>query len=1465
MKWITCILLMAIMQQVVAKEPLKNYAATKSLLFIENNGQIADQHGTPRKDIDFRLQAQGVTIFAGSGALHYQWERPLDDSGKQIATYRMDVELVGADRQAQPVKEESQPYYENYYLPQCPDGVTAHSYRKITYRNIYPNIDWVIYSNGRELKYDFVVRKGGNAKDIRLQYNGATTLALKEGAFTAATPLGSITEAAPYTYDAATKQPIASAYKLNGNILTFDIAPHEGEIVIDPTLAWATYYGGTSDDIFYSVDADDIGNIFATGLTSSTNNIATAGAHQTTISSSFDGVLVKFNTAGVLQWGTYYGGSSADIFDDIAIDNNNNACVVGSTHTTSGLATAGAHKTSLGGNSDVLLVKFNNSGIRIWATYYGGAGNEGSYYTHSVACNNNGDIFVASTTNSDTGIATPGSFHPNIIHSTVHAPLYNYDAFLVKFSGMGVRQWSTYYGGDEQDYFTDVAVDNAGNVLVCGNTTSDTSIATSGTHLQTRSGHAFVVKFNTNGTRLWGTYYGGNNNTFAYSLAAGPNNVIYLCGVTSSTINIATPGSYMMTPASGYIAKLNSSGNRIWGTYHESHNTTYYSSITTDTIGSFYMISTVINSTISAPCNIQPPGGGYDAFFSFFDSSGTKIFSSYLGGTGPDYGLGVVYDQINKAAFIVGRTFSSGIATSGAHQTVHGNLPPIIGNGDGFIAKYFIDTSVYIKIPFTDTLLCAGDTIDVRYGTMFSYNAGNTFTIQLSNAAGSFASPVNIGTAGATGGGVITCVIPPGTPTGSGYKIRIISSSPANIPCNSMPSIGIGIAPPANLIASSSPVCTGDTIFLNGSTTTSFITSWKWKGPGNYTSAQQNPKRAAADNGMDSIYTLTAAVYGCTASDTTAIVLKALPAINATSNTPVCTGDTLRLYANANSGSTYSWAGPGSYSSSSQNPVVASATLTQTGNFIVTATWNGCSAKDTANVLIGTPPVAPVAANNGPLCAGDTLSLTSSTSTAGVQYNWSGPSGFSSSANDTIIVNTTTARSGDYVVSVYKDGCVMKDTTTVLVKPVPALLSKSSNSPVCPGLSLQLNCSYNLSGVSYSWTGPTFYTATTQNPLRTGMQISEAGNYIVNATLNGCTSVNDTINVVVSASTPKPVASANTPVCIGQPLNLSASTITGASYNWTSTTGFSAATQNPSIPAATTATAGKYYVRATVNGCVSPPDSVIVVVNPAPQVNVYPSPKDTICAGANVTFVSNTTNAGTNFQRRWYRNNNHVAGATGANYSTTTAADKDEYYITITATGLCADPYTDTSNVIRMTVLPWLAPSVSITANPNTTVPSGTMINFKATPVNGGAKPTYQWTRNGTNIGGALSDVWGASTLSNGDDICVIMTSSYLCPNPTTAKSNCIKVSIETTGINSVWKEKIPDIYPNPTKDKLIIAGVTKGVMIQLYDVLGRVVITQTADNEIVMINTAGLAPGNYVLLLSTDNGDMMRVKLVKE
>src|SRR5690606_36384411 len=117
-----------------------------------------------------------------------------------------------------------------------------------------------------------------------------------------------------------------------------------------------------------------------------------------------DTYLVKVNSNGVRQWATYYGGSDQDYGTSCATDGSGNVYLTGYTASTTNIA-SGGHQNTHGGDVEAFLVKFNNAGIRQWATYYGGS-NSDSFY--SCATDGSGNVYLAGITASTTNIASGG-------------------------------------------------------------------------------------------------------------------------------------------------------------------------------------------------------------------------------------------------------------------------------------------------------------------------------------------------------------------------------------------------------------------------------------------------------------------------------------------------------------------------------------------------------------------------------------------------------------------------------------------------------------------------------------------------------------------------------------------------------------------------------------------------------------------------------------------------------------------------------------------------------------------------------------------------------------------------------------------------------------------------------------------------------------------------------------------------
>jgi hypothetical protein len=343
-----------------------------------------------------------------------------------------------------------------------------------------------------------------------------------------------------------------------------------------------------------------------------------------------DSYIAKFTSAGLLIWATYYGNTGQEYSYSCAIDGNNNIYLTGSTFSTSGIATVGSFDETFGGHYDSFLVKFDETGIRQWATYLGGTQLDDLL---SCSVDISGNIYLGGYTKSPTGIASIGGYDENF-----ESGMYELDAFLVKFDSNGSRLWGTYYGGTDYDMAYLTAVDNQGNVYLGGYTKSATDIATSNGYDQTyfedfdHNYDAFLVKFDTDGSRLWGTYYGGEQDDLFRKAKIDGNGNIFLIGRTNSATEIASEDTYdesLGGNTDAFLVKFNPNGTRYWGTYYGGDFSTgnevaeefgYDCALSND--GSLYIIGETFSYVdIGSPGSfLQNYAGNYDAFFAKLES-----------------------------------------------------------------------------------------------------------------------------------------------------------------------------------------------------------------------------------------------------------------------------------------------------------------------------------------------------------------------------------------------------------------------------------------------------------------------------------------------------------------------------------------------------------------------------------------------------------------------------------------------------------------------------------------------------------------------------------------------------------------------------------------------------------------------------------------------------------------------------
>ncbi len=702
----------------VNAQNINSWKVKQGMGFIKNEGQISDQQGYLRPDVKYIYSAPGLKVIFKSNSFSYEVytiekaPKPVSEAaGKQVIPYtlpakfqkqeektikahRIDIMLNGAASNPEIQTGDKSDFYQNYYLAHLPEqGLQkVYSYGKLTYKNVWPKIDIVFYAKKEgELKYDIVLQPGAKISDIQFTYKGLQGIELKNEELRLQTSLGKISEAIPLSYIKEDKIKVAISYSLKGNTVKLNGCYNRRKtLVIDPVLKWATYFGTSFNEDIKGVSCDTLGNIFVTGHTESHTGIATNGAYQTSSGGTTDIFIAKFDSLGKRIWSTYCGGTGSDQGFDIVCDSASNIYVTGQTNSTNGIATAPAHQPNIGGlNNDAFLISFNSDGKRNWGTYYGGSQYEEGF---GVTCDRFGNIFITGATNSSTAIATPGAHQ----QTRGNTNIYSSAAFLAKFDNAGKRLWGTYYNGNQSENSFDVGCDLDGNVYICGLTFSTNGITTAGVHQEkihdNVSEDAMLVKFDSNGKRLWGTYFGGNNQEWALAIACDAYGAVYITGFTQSTNNIATGSAHQVKYGNSYdafLAKFTDYGKLSWATYYGGSGSDNGYGISCDNFGSVYLTGITSSTTnIATGDGYQTANGGNaDIFIAKFNSKGTRKWASYYGGSGYEsskyLGNDISTDRNGNIYVISYTTSHDKIATLNSHQ------PTYAGGQETFIARFY--------------------------------------------------------------------------------------------------------------------------------------------------------------------------------------------------------------------------------------------------------------------------------------------------------------------------------------------------------------------------------------------------------------------------------------------------------------------------------------------------------------------------------------------------------------------------------------------------------------------------------------------------------------------------------------------------------------------------------------------------------------------------------------------------------
>lgn len=607
-----------------------------------------------------------------------------------------DADVVGVDQLS---------HYSNYFIGNDPSKwrTRVPNFAAVKIDDIYPGIDLKYYGDSGSLKYDLMVRAGAEVSQIKIRYEGAENLSVTpSGHLEIETSFGVIREENPHIYQEIggrkhvlsgnyeMKEPGVFGFKIDGGydnsypviidpILGFSnyygerledwsysvalnpfppyyvyiaghtwsmgagnsdlfickLDPSGSQIIEDET--WTTYIIGNDDDWGYGIVIDAGGYAYVGGRTYS-EDFPTPNGYQQTTGGYWDAFVAKLNPDGRdLSYGTFLGGSSYDACHNITVDANGCAYVTGMTYSDDFPSTDGCHQESTDGYWDVFVSKFSSSGeTLLYSTYLGGSYIETAY---GIALDEWNNAFITGWTWSEDFDITDVSYQ-----DTLNG---HQDAFISKLSpgGDGLI-FSTFLGGEAEDYGKDIALDGSNYIYITGWTKSQQFPCVNADD-DSPNGlvDAFVSKLIPDGNGLsYSTYLGGENDDCGYGIAIDNySDHAFITGRTESVDNF---------PRRGHI----------------------------------YL-------DYSGLC---------DAFLSEFDSSGSLTYSTYYGGTRDDWGYDVgLYSlpfDLGQGIYLTGKTASDDLPNSNDY------ISSFSGHYDAFVSM-FVTTDLVSFIAVIDSIM----------------------------------------------------------------------------------------------------------------------------------------------------------------------------------------------------------------------------------------------------------------------------------------------------------------------------------------------------------------------------------------------------------------------------------------------------------------------------------------------------------------------------------------------------------------------------------------------------------------------------------------------------------------------------------------------------------------------------------------------------------------------------------------